>query len=560
MHRKLSSYILLFALLASSLAFRLQPARAQTEVDPPQVIANAVAYLKAQQQPDGGMLGFAGASDPDTTIRTLLALAVNQTTLADFTSAQGKSLVDYLASQADVYVHDPNGLLFPGRAGMLLTAAVIANQNVHNFGGLDLTNELATSYQPDTGTYATEAALDYSSGAASDLNQAWAILGLSVAGQYIPTPATFYLAGTQAEDGSWGSGDLDTTALVLNALLASRNVPLGDAMIGKALGYFSATQLPNGGWRPSWDQDALNADTTGWVALALAAVQQDPLEENWATAEGDPLAALYSLVKEDGSIGGTYVNAYSTADALIGLGQTPFPALALLPVYQRAALLVQNGDGALFPLCVAFTEEAISGFELLQRSGLEIASVTDPSLGTAICGIGAQGCPASQCFCGMPNYWAYWQAGEGDWAYAVSGSEQSVVKDSTVEGWSWGEGTPPAWLSFDQVCQPGSVQPASVAVQSQSVAATAYPEPAADTATTVEESYPAPLATATRGVQSYPAPEATRPAAPTAYPEPTQGTESAVKNALAPAVPYLILLVILVGLFGGILILSRRKK
>ena len=334
MPAKLSRTLILFTLIFSLLAFTFQPARAQTEVDPAQVIANAVAYLKAQQQPDGGILGFAGTSDPDTTIRTVLALAVNQTTLADFSSSEGKTLVDYLASQADAYVHDPNGLLFPGRAGLILTAAVIANQDIHNFGGVDLVAELAASYQPDTGTYATEAALDYSSGAASDLNQAWAILGLSVAGYYIPTQATFYLAGTQAEDGSWGNGDLDTTALAVNALLASRNVLLDDAMITGALDFFRSTQLANGGWRPSWDQDALNADTTGWVALALAAAKHDPLEETWAAAEGHPFSALYSLVKEDGSIGGTYVNAYSTADALIGLGFTPFPALGMLPAYR----------------------------------------------------------------------------------------------------------------------------------------------------------------------------------------------------------------------------------
>jgi hypothetical protein len=535
-----------FVLLFSLFTLTLQPARAQSEVDPPQVIANAVTYLKTQQQPDGGILGFAGTSDPDTTARTLLALAVNQQTLADLTSAEGKTLVDYLASQAEAYVHDPNGLLFPGRAGLLLTAVVIANQDVHNFGGVDLVSELAASYQPDSAAYATEAALDYSSGAASDLNQAWAILGLSLAGQPIPTPATFYLAGTQAEDGSWGSGDLDTTALVVNALLASRNVPLDDAMITKALGFFKSTQLPNGGWRPSWDQDPLNADTTGWVALSLAAARQTPLEQTWAAAQGDPFSALYSLAKEDGSIGGTYVNAYSTADALIGLGQTPFPSLGMLPNHQRAALVIQNGDATLLTACIAFTEESLSGFELLNRSKLEIASVTDPSLGTAVCGIGAEGCPSTECFCGMPNYWSYWQQVDGDWAYAVSGSEQSVVKDGGIEAWSWGEGTPPALLTFTQVCQPGSVPPASVAQQSQSAAPTAYPEPPAVTLTAAVQSYPEPAATATTALQS--------------YPEPTAQSEASTSSSLASALPYLILLVIVVGLFIGVLVLARRKK
>lgn len=552
MTAKLSRTIILFTLIFSLLAFTFQPARAQTEVDPAQVIANAVAYLKAQQQPDGGMLGFAGTSDPDTTIRTVLALAVNQTTLADFSSSEGKTLVDYLASQADAYLHDPNGLLFPGRAGLLLSAVTLSGGDVHNFGGLDLAGELVATFQPDTGAYATEAALDYSSGAASDLNQGWAVLGLALAGQPIPTQATFYLASTQAEDGSWAGGDPDTTALVTIALLASHNVLVDDAMIAKALEFFKTTQLPNGGWKPSWDQDPLNADTTGWVAQALISAGQIPPEETWSAAEGTPTSALLTLVKEDGSIGGTYVNAYSTADALIGLGQTPLVSLALAPAYQRAALVVQNGDGSLLTACVAFSEESITGFELLNRSGLEIASVTDPSLGTAVCGIAAEGCPSSNCFCGMPDYWSYWQSGEGDWAYAVSGSEASVVRDGAIEAWSWGEGTPPALLTFTQVCQPGSLQPASVAVQSQSAAPTAYPEPA--------------TATPATAVQSYPAPAATQPPAePTAYPQPAADGAApadapALTKALAPAVPYLILLVLVAGLFLGVLTLARRKK
>ena len=155
----------------------------------------------------------------------------------------------------------------------------------------------------------------------------------------------------------------------------------------------------------------------------------------------------------------------------------------------------------------------------------------------------------------MPDYWSYWQSGEGDWAYAVSGSEASAVRDGAIEAWSWGEGTPPALLTFTQVCQPGSLQPASVAIQSQSAAPTAYPEPAAE--------YSRPPTTA---VQSYPAPAATQPPAePTPYPQPAAESAApaeapALTKALAPAAPYLILLVLVAGLFLGVLTLARRKK
>jgi hypothetical protein len=548
----LSLIFIVFCLLFAS----AQPAAAQLSADPAQVIANAVAYLKTQQQPDGGILGFAGTSDPDTTIRTVLALVANGQALDGFTSPEGNSLLGYLESQADAYVHDPNGLLFPGRAGLLLSAVALGGEDVQSFGGFDLSAELAATFQPDTGAYATEAALDYSSGAASDLNQAWAILGLALSGQPIPTQATFYLAGTQAEDGSWAGGDPDTTALALTALLASRNVPLDDPMISQALQFFKSTQLANGGWKPGWDQDPLNADTTGWAAQALISASDPassvPWQQAWTAADGDPVSALLSLVKEDGSIGGTYVNAYSTADALIGLAQAPLSYFGLAPAFQRAGLVVQNGDGSLLTTCVAFMEESLTGFELLSRSGFEIASVTDPSLGTAVCGIGAEGCPSSDCFCGMPDYWSYWQPGEGDWAYAVSGAEQSLVKDGTLEAWSWGQGLPPALLTFEQVCQPGSLQPASVAVLSQS-AAPAYPEPAAPTEVVSVESYPEPtLADApTLAPTELPA------SAPASVP--TQASAEAPRS-FDTYYPYLVLGGLLTGLVIAVLVLARRKK
>lgn len=539
----------LLTLILSLLAFNFQPAAAQLSTDPAQVIAEAVAYLKNQQQPDGGMTGFGGTSDPDTTIRTILALVVNAQPLADFTSVEGKTLIDYLHTQAIDYVHDPNGLLFPGRAGLLLSAIALSGGDIHDFGGFDLVAELAATYQPETSAYATDAALDFSSGAASDLNQAWAILGLSLAGQPIPTQATFYLAGTQAEDGSWAGGDPDTTALAVTALLASRNVFHADPMIVKALAFFKATQLPNGGWKPSWDQDPLNADTTGWVARALVTAEQSIWDQSWSAAEGTPLSALLSLAKEDGSIGGTYVNAYSTADALIGISAAPITGYALPPAYQRAGLVIQNGDGSLFTACIAFEEDSLTGFELLNRSGVELATVTDPSLGTAVCGIGNEGCPSTDCFCGMPSYWSYWQSGEHDWAYAVAGAEQSLVTDGLVEAWSWGEGSPPALLTFAQVCQPGSIQPATVAVRSNS-AVPALPA--------TDETYPAPMPTEIVSEASYPEPVVpSQPAESSAYPEPTPA--SASTSPFTGSLPYILLGLLLVGLGIGLRWLTRRK-
>jgi hypothetical protein len=434
------------------------PAAAQAPTDPQQAVEAGLAYLQAQQQPDGGILGFSGVSDPDTTARAVLALVLTEQPTSTLTSADGQTLFDYLSAQTPAYAHDANGLLFPTRAGLLLSTAAAAGLDPTELGGVDLAAELEASFQPATGAYSTTASQDWSSGAASDLSQAWAILGLSLAGRPVPLQATLYLSSTQSADGSWGGGDPDTTALAVVALLASGNLGPADSRVQDALSFFKATQLANGGWRPSWDSDPLNADTTGWVLQALKAAGQDL--DSWTAAEGDPVSALLSLQQPDGSIGGTYVNAYSTADALIGLGG---PLAAQRPPAEGAlaALLVQYGDGSLYTACVPFDKESLTGLELLQLAGLPLETVTDPSLGTAACRIGGTGCPASNCFCGMPNYWSYWQPEGDSWAYAVAGVDQNLVSDGGLQAWKWGEGDPPPDLGADavgQVCPSLSAQ------------------------------------------------------------------------------------------------------
>ena len=432
------------------------PATAQTSTtnDPAQVIAAALDYLQTQQQSDGGIRGFSGEpdgpSDPDTTARAVLALAANGQQPDAWVSQEGNTLMDFLARQAITYTHDLSGSLFPARAGLLLSAVAVAGQDVHNFGGMDLSTELTASFHPATGAYSTTAVQDWSSGTASDMSQAWALLGFSLAGQPAPVTATLYLSSTQASDGSWGFGDLDTTALAVTALLASGNVLPGDSMVRDALGYFRANQLPNGGWRPTWDSDPLNADTTGWIVQALFSAGETM--QSWASQEGDPLSALMSLHNPDGSIGGTYVNAYSTAEALIGLSAQPLARLRPATTFSRAGLVVQFGDGSVVTACLSYSGEPLTGVELLLNSGLAVWTVTDPNLGTAVCQIGADGCPPNDCFCGMPNYWTYWLASEGEWAYATAGADISQAVDGSLQGWRWGQGEPPLALTFEQVC------------------------------------------------------------------------------------------------------------
>jgi hypothetical protein len=482
-------------LITISLAYFLSmtTAVAKTAPTPSQVIQAGLEYLQSNQQADGGMLGFNEISDPDTTARSVLAFATAGKPLSEAVSVEGNSMLDYLSVQAITFTHDTTNTLFPGRAGLLLSAVVLAGENPSSFGGMDLIGELEASFQPATGAYSTTARQDFSSGEASDLSQAWVILGLSLSGITIPEESMQYLTQAQAEDGSWGAGDPDTTALAVTALLATQRVIAQSDTIQNALLYFHNTQASSGGWMPSWDTDPLNADSTGWIMQALISAGEDLRGQSWMKDQNNPVDALQGLQKADGSIGGTYSNPYSTAEAIIGLSGIPLADLGISPANQQAGLAVFYGNNSLFTTCEIFAGNSITGMDLLQRSGLGIETATNPNQGTAVCKIEDVGDAASDCFGSMPDYWSYWQLGENGWQYSVVGAEQSQVVDGGVYAWSWGVGDPPPVLTFQNICE-------GVAFALPTATLTAMP--ATDTPQTTSEPTYVPPTSATQSTET----------------------------------------------------------
>jgi hypothetical protein len=466
------AFFLLFMML-----FLLQnhPALAKTASNQSTEIQAGLDYLKTQQQVDGGVIGFSGVSDPDTTARSVMAFITASQPVTQVVSAGGISMLDYLATQAISFTHDTTGTLFPGRTGILLSAVSIAGEIPSAFGGMDLTAELEGSYQPETGTYSTTARADFSSGVASDQSQAWAILGLSLAGKTVPDAAINYVVQSQGSDGSWGSGDPDTTALAVTALLASQKVANQSDSIQNAIQYFHATQLPSGGWRPSWDSEPLNADSTGWIIQALVSAGEDVKGQSWSTQSANPLDALVSLQKPDGSIGGTYANSYSTAEAILGLSGIPLSRLGQGSVTHRAGLVVFYGGDSYDTRCISYTESSLTGLDLLLHSGLTVETATNPSQGTAVCKIGATGSPSFDCFGGMPDYWSYWQLGANGWEYSATGADQTQVMDGSVNAWNWSTGNPPPLVSFQNICE--GVTIVLPTLTPTSIAATSTAEP-----------------------------------------------------------------------------------
>ncbi len=75
------------------------------------------------------------------------------------------------------------------------------------------------------------------------------------------------------------------------------------------------------------------------------------------------------------------------------------PAQAQEETPHRAGLVVRHGDGRVVTRCVTFSEESISGVELLRRSGLAATFAAYGGLGYGVCVIDGQGCDSGDCFC-----------------------------------------------------------------------------------------------------------------------------------------------------------------
>ncbi len=141
---------------------------------------------------------------------------------------------------------------------------------------------------------------------------------------------------------------------------------------------------------------------------------------------------------------------------------------------QRAALVVQFADKTVATRCVTFSEPAITGADLLSRSGLPAVMDYNAGLGGAVCSISNQGCafPAESCFCRCQGasceYWAYYYWEDDAWRYSAVGASGRQVTEGAVEAWSWGpgnwtSGTEPPGVTFAEVCGPTApAQPSAI--------------------------------------------------------------------------------------------------
>lgn len=161
-----------------------------------------------------------------------------------------------------------------------------------------------------------------------------------------------WILDQQVEDGGFplhkegedSPGDVDVTAMALQALSNYQDQEEVEEAVEKALEWLSEEQLKKGGFE-SWGEE--NCEPVSQVIIALTALDMDPQGELFVKEEGDLLASLVSFANEDGG----FAHAHGEESNEIATQQ----ALMAITAYQRWF----DGKNSLYDL----TDESIVGEE-----------------------------------------------------------------------------------------------------------------------------------------------------------------------------------------------------
>lgn len=380
-------------------------------------------------------------------------------------------------------------------AARIIMGLVAAGVDPRSLGSFDYVALLDSFYEPSTGAY--DSSTVYASGLA--------VLGVAAAGNPAPKKAIEYLVqqecaagGFSHRNGCAGLPDLDTTAIVLNALIAS-GVSRQEPIVRRTLSFIRSAQNDDGGFGAeaySLDRPT-NANSTALVISALVAAGEDP--NSWAKGGVNPVSALLKLQTPSG--GFKYLATdqtaqdYATVQAIPGVALLAYPLEGVSPGGQTGpglsnetpvearpnsvsamtsptatpAIATINIDmivrfdesDASHRYCVPFDGELITGLEALESTGLEVSTKQfGGSLGTAVCMINGVGNRISDCP-SASGHWHYWHLSEGGWVESSVGASSYQIRADSVEGWTWEAGssaTPPSAEAINQPCESASSQ------------------------------------------------------------------------------------------------------
>jgi hypothetical protein len=287
------------------------PAAAQTGIEA------ALGWLRSQQNTDGGFSnGFSEGSDPAATADAVVAIASAGQDPSSWLQ-EGVSPLDYIGL-------DAGNADSPGLAAKFALAAVAAGENPRAIGGVDLIARIVEGFDPTAGFFG-----------GGPYESALSVLALKAAQEPLPTGAVPGLLAARQPDGTYsfsgdmtpGSGDSNTTALVVQALLiAGQGVE-----VLPSLAYFRRAQNADGGWtyqKPSAFGEDTDANSTALVIQALLSAGQDLA--TW----GDPESALRGL---QGSSGALAFQAATPGDNFLATVQA-IPAMAAVDLTDLSRL------------------------------------------------------------------------------------------------------------------------------------------------------------------------------------------------------------------------------
>lgn len=122
----------------------------------------------------------------------------------------------------------------------------------------------------------------------------------------------------------------------------------------------------------------------------------------------------------------------------------------------HAAVIIDTGQGAPKTACITFRGDTISGAQALELANAQPVYQSFAGTGRAVCALCGVGCPAGDtCLtCAGSTFWNYFHAKSGATSFTLSGvgASSSEVRDGDVEGWRFGVGQKPAFLSYNTIC------------------------------------------------------------------------------------------------------------
>ena len=117
----------------------------------------------------------------------------------------------------------------------------------------------------------------------------------------------------------------------------------------------------------------------------------------------------------------------------------------------RAVVVIDTGQGS--RRAVITFSGTITGIQALQLAGANPVTYGYAGQGAAVCALDGIGHDATSACLGTPSdprYWAYFRAPDGasGWSYSNQCACGSTVRDGDVEGWRFGTGQQPPFVSF----------------------------------------------------------------------------------------------------------------